>query len=264
MAQMEKTMDIRILPYDVMVKGSFDGGKITEFKPVPFPHEDRFHLNTGPLFYWAWATARGHGKIGLHPHRGFEIMGYALNGEIGHYDTMGNRSLVKAGGAQVMQAGSGISHEEETIGGFTDFFQIWFDPGLQKSLHKSPVYREFPPEAFPVQSLDGVEIKSIIGGKGPVSVDAEVVMKDIEISPEQKLVWSLEADYSLSVVVINGEGWIINDADVSNEKIQPKDYIHVRSSNNEQVGFQAGEGSRLRIALIQTPLKVDYPLYPER
>ena len=41
-------------------------------------------------------------------------MSYALEGEIGHYDTLGNRSRV--------QAGSGISHEEETVGEFNDFF----------------------------------------------------------------------------------------------------------------------------------------------
>ena len=62
-------------------------------------------------------------------------MSYALEGEIGHYDTLGNRSRVKAGGAQVIQAGSGISHEEETLGEFTDFFQIWFNPDLRKTLH---------------------------------------------------------------------------------------------------------------------------------
>ena len=68
----------------------------------------------GPLFYWAWAEAEGYGGIALHPHKAFEILSYALKGEIGHYDALKNRSRVKAGGVPVMETGSGVYHEEET------------------------------------------------------------------------------------------------------------------------------------------------------
>ena len=135
-------LEIKIYPPEVQGAGEFDGGRITETKPLAFPREGPSVPNTGPLFYWAWVTAKGYGKIGLHPHQGFEIMSYALKGEIGHYDTLGNRSKVKAGGAQVMQTGSGVSHEEETVGDHTEFFQIWFDPNLKEAVRKPATYRE--------------------------------------------------------------------------------------------------------------------------
>ncbi len=114
MIQNKADLDIKIYPPESQGMGQFDGGRITEIKPVGFPHEGPALKNLGSLFYWAWASANGYGKIALHPHQGFEIMSYALEGEIGHYDTLGNRSRV--------QAGSGISHEEETVGEFNDFF----------------------------------------------------------------------------------------------------------------------------------------------
>ena len=80
---------ITIYQPDQQGTGVFDGGRITEIKP--------------------------------NPHRAFEIMSYVLAGEIGHYDTLGTRSRVKRGGAQVMQTGSGVSHEEEMFSGDTQF-----------------------------------------------------------------------------------------------------------------------------------------------
>ena len=130
--------------------GAFDGGRITEVKPIGFPHETSGSRRIGPLFYWAWATASGYGKIGLHPHQGFEIMSYVLEGEIGHRDTLGTVSRVKTGGAQVMQTGSGVSHEEETLGKHTEFFQIWFEPNLREAVKRPPTYRELHHEDFPL------------------------------------------------------------------------------------------------------------------
>lgn len=157
-------MKIKIYPPEVQGTGAFDGGRITETKPLGFPGEGPDVSHTGPLFYWAWATAKGYGKIGLHPHQAFEIMSYALQGEIGHYDTMGNRSRVKAGGAQVMQAGSGVSHEEETVSDHNEFFQIWFEPNLKETIRRTPTYAEFRREDFPAEVRDGVTLKHVIGG----------------------------------------------------------------------------------------------------
>lgn len=170
MIQNKTVLDFKIYPPESQADGQFDGGRITEIKPIGFPHEGPALKNIGPLFYWAWATAKGYGKIALHPHQAFEILSYALEGEIGHYDTLGNKSRVQAGGAQVMQAGSGISHEEETVGEFTDFFQIWFDPDIRKTLSCEPTYNEYKNEDFPFEEQEGVHLKTIIGKDSPVNL----------------------------------------------------------------------------------------------
>ena len=212
MDRIEKSLDITIYPPEVQGVGAFDGGRITETKPLGFPGEGPGVPHTGPLFYWAWATAKGYGKIGLHPHRAFEIMSYALKGEIGHYDTMGNRSRVKAGGAQVMQTGSGVSHEEETVSEHNEFFQIWFEPNLKETVHQTPRYAEFRNEDFPIEVRDGVTLKHVIGNGAPISIVAEAAMQEVLIPSGHGFRRELATNRTLAMVVINGEGTLSDAA----------------------------------------------------
>ena len=104
--------------------GEFDGGKIREQKPIGFPGEGSEVKRIGSLFYWAWAKAEDAGYIPLHPHQGFEIITYVINGKAEHGDSLGTRSVVGAGGIQVMQTGSAVSHEEGFVGPNMQGFQI--------------------------------------------------------------------------------------------------------------------------------------------
>jgi len=264
MIETKQSSNIKIYPDDVLTTGSFDGGRITEIKPIPFPGESSKPPDTGPLFYWAWAEAKGYGKIGLHPHKGFEIMSYALEGEIGHYDTLGNRSRVKAGGAQVMQTGSGVMHEEETLGEHIEFFQIWFDPHLRMALNNSPRYREFSPDEFPVKSANGITIKSIIGDTGPIALESEAVMKEITIDSGHRFAWELAKNYSLAIVTIDGKGWIVEEGNDRKSSIQTKYFALVHATEARIIYFQAGLDKDIKLAIIQVPRNVDYPLYPEQ
>ncbi len=66
----------------------------------------------------------------MHPHENFEIFSYVVEGQIEHKDSMGNGSVVGAGGIQYMSAGSGVRHSEfnpsqdETL----RLLQIWLIP----------------------------------------------------------------------------------------------------------------------------------------
>ena len=68
--------------------GEFNGGDIIENKPLGFPQDGGKLKPYSNLFYWAHASARKDSVIGLHPHRGFEIMSIVLEGNIQHYDTL--------------------------------------------------------------------------------------------------------------------------------------------------------------------------------
>ncbi len=257
-------LDIKLYPPEAQGTGQFDGGRITETKPLGFPGEGPEVPNAGPLFYWAWATAEGYGKIGLHPHQAFEIMSYALEGEIGHYDTLGNKSRVKAGGAQVMQTGSGVSHEEETVGDRTEFFQIWFDPFVNQTISDKPTYREFSAEDFPKRVQDGVSVKYVIGGDGPITLKTDALMKDLSLPPGHQFLWDLKANRSLAVVVIEGEGLIVDEETGRKDRLNKKDFALIHAQGDGQVCFQAKIEQALRLAVIEVPATVDYPLYRER
>lgn len=258
-----QALDIKIYPPEAQGVGQFDGGRITEIKPVGFPQDGPAPRHLGPLFYWAWATAKGYGKIALHPHQAFEIMSYALEGEIGHYDTLGTKSRVKAGGAQVMQTGSGVSHEEETLGDHTEFFQIWFEPNLREAITQSPTYREFSHEDFPIETRDGVTVKRILGAEAPVTIQAEAAMQDILIQPGHSYRRKLPANRSLALVVIDGKGVVVDEANQGKHYIEPRYFAVVHAGESGSVVIQAEADSPLRIALIEVPAKVNYSLYRE-
>ena len=264
MEELTKSIDINIYPPEVQGTGAFDGGRITETKPLGFPGEGPGVSHTGPLFYWAWATAKGYGKIGLHPHQAFEIMSYALKGEIGHYDTLGNRSRVKAGGAQVMQTGSGVSHEEETVSDHNEFFQIWFEPDLKRTIRQTPTYAEFRHEDFPVEVRDGVTLKHVIGNGAPVSLVAEAAMQDILIPSNQWYRRELSANRTLAVVVIDGQGMLSDVIGSEEHDLAAKYFAVVHAGKNGSIAIQAEQAIPLRIAMIEVPAEVDYALYREQ
>ena len=261
MKQQTTALDITIYPPEAQGVGQFDGGRITEIKPIGFPQDGPVSPHLGPLFYWAWATAKGYGKIGLHPHQAFEIMSYAIEGEIGHTDTLGTKSRVKAGGAQVMQTGSGVSHEEETVGDHNEFFQIWFEPNLQEAVLRTPTYREFADEDFPVEEKDGVRIKSVIGDGAPVTLVASAVMKDVVIQPGHRYQRELAAGRTLAVMIIEGNGVLIDETTLGKHYIEPRYFSVVHARKQATVSLQAEGDQALRAAIIEVPATVDYPLY---
>ncbi|UCD11289.1 MAG: pirin family protein [Nitrospinaceae bacterium] len=264
MTTQTESLDIRHYPPAVQGRGAFDGGRITEHKLVGFPHEGPRVPHLGPLFYWAWAAARGYGKIGLHPHRAFEIMSYALEGEIGHFDSLGCRSRVAGGGAQIMQAGSGISHAEETLsGGRTEFFQIWFEPALEEAMTRAPRYHDIQPEDFPRQTRDGVALKTLIGDGAPVALETEAAMHDASLSGGRNLDRCLGEGRTLATAVVSGRGRLAR----GNGETLPLaggDFVVTHARQRARVEFQADAERALRLVLIEVLARVDYPLYRDR
>lgn len=64
-----------------------------------------------------------------HPHREMEIITVVLDGEMTHEDSMGNRTVIRAGDVQRMSAGTGLTHSEFNLADRpVHFHQIWIYP----------------------------------------------------------------------------------------------------------------------------------------
>jgi redox-sensitive bicupin YhaK (pirin superfamily) len=68
--------------------------------------------------------------FGTHPHDNMEIISIALEGELEHQDSMGNKAVIKPGEVQIMSAGTGIKHSEKNKSSKqpVKFLQIWVMP----------------------------------------------------------------------------------------------------------------------------------------
>ncbi|NQY79927.1 MAG: pirin family protein [Candidatus Caenarcaniphilales bacterium] len=68
----------------------------------------------------------------LHPHFNMEILTYVLEGELSHFDTLGNSGTIKAGEFQLISGGDGLMHSEHNkTKSMTRFLQIWIKPNAK-------------------------------------------------------------------------------------------------------------------------------------
>ena len=54
--------------------------------------------------------------VGAHPHIGLQTFTWMIDGELRHRDSLGNDQVVSAGQVNLMTAGRGISHTEDSVG----------------------------------------------------------------------------------------------------------------------------------------------------
>ncbi len=142
--------------------------------------------------------------VGQHPHRGFETVTIAFQGEVEHHDSVGHTGVIGPGDVQWMTAGRGIVHEEyhskefTKNGGTFEMCQLWCN--LPKE-HKmtAPKYQpilkdQIPSVGLPLQKDgDAPEgesetlgsarvIAGELGGvKGPATTFSPVQMWDISL-----------------------------------------------------------------------------------
>ena len=102
----------------------------------------------GTLFLWAHSRISNGYEFGMHRHEGLEILTVVLEGTMSHHDTASGRWVdLHVGDTQLMQAASGISHDERAASG-ARVFQIQFDPGYDAALRQEPSYTDYPAASF--------------------------------------------------------------------------------------------------------------------
>lgn len=235
---------IEIVRKKEQAQGQFNNGAIIEHKPIGFPQDGGKLKAYSNLFYWAYAEAASDSTIGLHPHRGFEIMTIVLEGNIQHYDTILKQWIpLESGGVQVIQAGSGISHSEALQAG-AKIFQIWFDPNLAQSLGQKPNYQDFPKEAF--KTANGKRL--ITNGNSPINLQTHCIeIVEQEISKGSFSV-ELDTESYYSIFLVSGK---LQEGETV---IQQHDFLKI--SEEKLLEVEALEESH--ILYIKSPLKVPY------
>ena len=246
-------MAIQIISAEKQVQGNFDNGKILERKPIGFPHEGGITKSYSTLFYWAYAWSEKGGLIDEHPHKGFEIMSYVLRGEIEHYDSqLKGWKKLKAGDAQIIRAGNGITHAEKILSD-SAIFQIWFDPNLNKTLSQKATYNDYVSESFPVFIDKESSAKIIVGGTDfKMESKIDYIQEITFFVNEKKFHASSESVYSFFLLEGNLE--------MNGNKMQKNDFAILKEET--QMKFSNIQVNS-KIFLIKSPLKLDFKTYSE-
>ena len=250
-------MSIKIIPTPLQASGQFNGGAILENKPIGFPREGGEIRPYSNLFYWAHAWSDEGSTIGEHPHKGFEILSFVIEGEIEHYDNKhkGWKKL-KKGDAQIIRAGNGITHAEKLNPG-AHMFQIWLDPNLNKTLQQPASYNDYSSAQFPISQNDGIIIKTYKDGDGPIAMDTiGVEIKEIQLA-EGTHILSLDPEMIHSFYLIQG------DISVNDQSISQDDFFLI--TEQDELALKALESSTLFLisSLVQVPYQT-YASMPRR
>ena len=195
-----------------------EGGGFIVHRPFPtrlLMDFDPFLLldEMGPIDY-APGEAKGAPD---HPHRGFETVTYALEGQFGHKDSAGHSGTLRAGDVQWMTAGAGVVHSEmpdpefNRTGGRVHGVQLWVNlPREDKMI--APRYQEIPSAKIPVAtSKDGaVRVKVIageaLGVKAAIETRTPILYQHFTLQPGASIVHTVPRDYRVFAYALSGKG----------------------------------------------------------
>lgn len=171
-------------------------------------------LDYAAPYHFSPTTAQ-HG-VGSHPHRGFETVTLAYQGEVTHKDSSGGGGTIQAGDVQWMTAGSGVVHEEfhstqfAEQGGLFEMVQLWVNlPAKDKMT--TPRYQALTAADIPRIEMDeGAGHLRVIAGEfgghvGPAETFSAINVWDGELKADYETMLNVPVDHNTLLVVLSGE-----------------------------------------------------------
>lgn len=136
-----------------------------------------------------------------HPHKEMEIITLVLDGEMTHEDSMGNKTVIRAGDVQRMSAGAGLTHSEfNLVRRPVHFHQIWILPdqaGLPPTYdQKSFTAADWHNRLLPVTSGQG--------HSGAVTFHTDAAIYRGELEPGREAMFAPTAGRRVFVYAITG------------------------------------------------------------
>lgn len=154
--------------------------------------------------------------VGGHPHKGFETVTIAYQGEIEHRDSSGGGGKIGAGDVQWMTAGNGIVHEEfhsqnfTRKGGTFQMVQLWVNlrakdksakAGYQTLLKAQIPNVELPDNAGTVRVIAG----DYNGRKGAAKTFSPINLWDVNLRAGKSAELPLPDGHTTTFLVLSGD-----------------------------------------------------------
>jgi quercetin 2,3-dioxygenase len=175
-------------------------------------------------------AASGGIHVGPHPHIGLQTFTWMIEGEVVHRDSLGNEQLITPGQVNLMTAGRGISHSEDSApqqpggapSGRLHAVQLWIAlPETER--HRAPDFRNHP--QLPHLQLDGFGVHvlagSAFGCTSPAQVYSPLMAADLAAPGAASLDMPLEPSFEHGALVLSGE------MHVAGEPLQPGTLLYL-------------------------------------
>jgi quercetin 2,3-dioxygenase len=144
-----------------------------------------------------------------HPHIGIQTVTWLLAGEVLHKDSLGSEGLARPGVLNLMTAGRGIAHSEETPpenSGHLRGAQLWLALP-ESSRNAEPAFEH--QTRLPVLSLTGGQATLILGELGgrasPARIFSPIIGAELAVAIDRELVIPLDREFEHALVPLEGE-----------------------------------------------------------
>ena len=155
-------------------------------------------------------------RVGPHPHTGLQTFTWMIDGEILHRDSLGYVQPIRPGQVNLMTAGYGISHSEETPqphGSRLQAVQLWI--ALPDAVRDcAPAFGHYPD--IPVLAHEGYAVSVLVGdflgARSPVPVHTPLLGVDLFCADGAAATQlPLRPDFEYAALVLEGEATVAGE-----------------------------------------------------
>ena len=230
---------------------------ITPRGPIRSTRMDPFIMldYNAPHFFSPASTPRG---VDVHPHRGFETVTIAYQGEIAHRDNKGGGGIIGPGDVQWMTAASGVLHEEfhsesySKEGGIFQMVQLWVNLPAKYKMSQ-PKYQPILKDSLVEVSIGSNSSVELIAGSygdfhGPAETFSPLHISNVQLSGEDVVPFSFPSEWNIGLLVLEGDLVINEDQEVA------KDHFAVLTQDAASFELRALERDTEVLLLAGEPL----------
>ena len=164
-------------------------------------------------------------QVPPHPHTGLQTVTWLVEGEVLHHDSLGNEQTIVPGQLNLMTAGHGIAHSEQS------------PPDHPPGMHGLQLWVALPEDArrdaarfehyaaLPSLSVDGATVTVLAGEfagvRSPARVHSPLVGVEVLLSERGRHRLPLEPGFETAVLAMSGA------ADVAGVTVEPGSLLHL-------------------------------------
>jgi quercetin 2,3-dioxygenase len=214
------------------------------------PHRDRRMVGAWCFVdqYGPHDTVAGPGmRVPPHPHTGLQTVSWLVRGEVRHRDSLGSLALIRPGQLNLMTAGRGIAHSEESPARRSPVLQ-----GVQLWVALPDAYRGVDP-AFahhpdlPVLADGGATITVIMGelagAVSPARTYSPLLAAQVALARGAGTRVALRGDFEYAALALSGR------PEVDGQPLDPGALLYL-GTGADHAGLSAGDGGPGQVLLL--------------
>ncbi|MCU0259282.1 MAG: pirin family protein [Solirubrobacteraceae bacterium] len=182
-----------------------------------------------------------------HPHVGLQTVTWLLEGEVLHRDSLGSVALARSGTLNLMTAGRGIAHSEQTPEGHSgrlEGVQLWVAlPDADRDAE--PCFEHHP--QVPEVELPGATARLLLGEmagrRSPGRTFSPIVGADVTVAAGASATLPLDPRFEHAVLALRGE------AEVEGVPVAPAALLYV-GTDRPSLRLRAAGGDPARVLLL--------------